>query len=110
LVCHSKDRFETKPLFSSGVLIKCLGAFTSATDCQHVRQGEAVFVEVDNELCLGDGKTNGGCITTSKVAGIIRILEELIEEPKRVVIELVGDPKSDNEKGASQPKDLPTFW
>jgi hypothetical protein len=101
LVCHSKDRFETKPLFSSRVLIKFLGAFSSATDCQHVRQGEAVLVKVDNELCLGDGKSNGGYITTSKVAGVIRILEELIEEPKRVVVELVGDPKSDNEKDAS---------
>lgn len=49
-------------------------------------------------------------MATSKVAGIIRILEELIEEPKRVVIELVGDPKSENEKDASQDEDLPTSW
>ena len=110
MICHSKDGFETKPLFSSGVLIKCLRAFTSATDCQHVRQGKAIFIEVDNELCFGDGKTNSWWIVTSKVSGVVRILEELIEKPKGIVIELVGDPKSDDEKNASQPKELPTSW
>lgn len=110
LVCHSKDRFEAKPLFSSGVLIKCLGAFTSATDCQHIRQGEAVFVEVDDKLCLRDSKTNGGYIIMSRVSGVVCILEELIKESERVVVELVGDPESDNEKDGSLPEESPTSW
>lgn len=63
LVCDSKYGFEAEALFTCGILVKGLGTFASAANCYNVRQGEAVFVKVDNELCLGDGKTDGRCVT-----------------------------------------------
>ncbi len=73
-----------------------LGALACATDCDHIRQGEAIFIEVDNELCLGNGEIDSRCIFTLKVVGVVCILNEFIEEPEMVVVELIGDPASVN--------------
>ena len=101
---NAKDGFEPKAFLACGFLIECFGALTGAADGQNVRQGKAIFVEVNYELGWGHCEVDRRHIGHREILGIVGVLQEFEEESEGVVVKLARNASRElasREAGAS---------